>query len=122
MYTAVVLDADSRDKLRERFSDKMPDGWVVKCHHMTTNMGRAEHGPAAPHVGKTVDLAVTHLGLDGMVVAVRVDCDVPSVNLTKHITLAVNEAMGGKPRMSNDLTDWAEVETLYLRGTVMEVL
>lgn len=119
MYTAVVLDNESREKLQARF--KIPDNWTVKCHHMTTNMGRAVNGPAAMHAGQTVDLTVTHLGSDGLVMAVRVECEVPSTNLTKHITLAVNEAMGGKPRMSNDLTDWAEVETLVLRGTVMEV-
>lgn len=121
MYTAVVLDAESVAKLMAKFEFDMPDGWTVKAHHMTTNMGKAANGPAAAFVGQTVDLKVVSLARDNKVMAVGVECEVPSVNTHKHVTLAVNEAGGGKAKQSNDLTEWLAVQPFTLRGTVTEV-
>lgn len=118
MYTAVVLDSESVAKLKQTF--QLPDGWTVKCHHMTVNMGGASKGPAAALIGQTVEVNVVSLAQGQLVWAVGVECSVPSVNAQKHITLAVNEAAGGKAKMSNDLTDWKPVTPLVLRGTVAE--
>ena len=38
-----------------------------------------------------------------------------------HITIAVNVAGGGKPAMSNNITDWQPMNPVSLKGTVSEV-
>ncbi len=121
MYTAVVLSDTSVEELKSRFADDIPAGWAIKCHHMTCNMGRADHGPAANTLGENFDLWVTHIGKDDLVIACAVECAVPSANEQKHVTLAVNEAAGGKAKMSNNLVDWSPVERFLLRGVVTEV-
>jgi hypothetical protein len=122
MYTAVVLDEDSRSKLIKHFTAYIPQEWAVKCHHMTVNMGTFDKGPAASYLGQTVGITVTHLGLGMLVAAARVECEIPSNNTTKHITLAVNEAGGGKAKMSNDLQQWVLIDPLVVYGTMMEVV
>jgi hypothetical protein len=118
MYTALVLDENSVNLLKHY---NIPQGWSVKCHHMTCNMGKADNGPAAMFLGQEHDLVVTHIAQDEYVIAVAVETQVPSGNKQKHITLAVNERAGGKAKMSNDLKNWIETERLTLHGKVMEV-
>lgn len=121
MYTGVVLDAESVAKLMGRFESSIPSDWSVKAHHMTVNMGSAASGPAAGIVGQEVELRVVSVALDALVMAVGVECVVPSANTNKHVTLAVNERAGGKAKMSNDLGIWEPVPQLVLRGTVREI-
>lgn len=119
-YTAVVLDGFSHNLLLKTFPP--PLGWEPIAHHMTINMGPAEKGPAAEWLGQMVDLTVKTLAQDNLVMAVGVDCIVPSSNQIKHITVAVNRKDGGKPFFSNKLNNWKPVKTLDLRGTVQEVI
>jgi len=122
MYTALVLTNESREILRNHFRDNIPSDWDVKCHHMTVNMGLATHGPAAELLGKEFDLKVVALAKDQRCAAVSVQTDVPSNNVVKHITVAVNVKGGGKPKHSNELKEWIDLPTsLKLRGIVQEV-
>jgi len=121
MYTAVVLDEKSQAKLKTAFGSNLLDGWTIICHHMTTNLGPANE-EVKPFLGQTVDLTVKTLANDDKVIAVGVECVVPSTNTHKHITVGVNKFTGGKPKMSNDLKDWLPIMPIQLRGTVMEVV
>ena len=121
MYTALVLDADSRKFLREGLQG-LPDGWDIKCHHMTVNMGPAASGPAAALLGHEFNIEAVALGTDRRVMAVSVETNCPSVNSTKHITVAVNVAGGGKPKHSNEIKDWKPLDKkISLKGVVQEV-
>ena len=119
MYTGVVLDNESRKKLKGIFP--IPLDWCVKAHHMTINMGAAKDGPAADLIGQTVELKVVSVAQDDLVLAVGVECTTPSNNKQKHITLAVNEIIGGKAVMSNNLTEWKNIKPFTLKGQVLEI-
>lgn len=123
-YTAVVLSPASRAQLLERLgigNGLEMGGWEIIAHHMTINMGSAEKGPAADMVGQTVNLMAHMFAEDDRVMAVAVKTEVPSVNETKHITIAVHRGNGGKPFNSNNLNDWKPISHIPLIGVVQEV-
>lgn len=123
MYTALVLDKESKERLVRRFAHLIPANWDIIAHHMTINMGPISKGPADPSLlGQTAELTVVAVAADDKVMAVEVTSDVPSKNAKKHITLAVNREGGGKPVMSNNLSNWEALpEQLDLYGTIGEV-
>jgi len=123
MYTAIVLDEESRKRLINRFIHLVPAGWDVIAHHMTINMGPIGKGPADPSLlGTPAELTVVSVAADDKVLAVGVTSDVPSKNERPHVTVAVNRAGGGKPFMSNNLKDWELLTDPFdLFGTVQEV-
>ena len=62
------------------------------------------------------------LAEDDKVKAVGVESDIPSKNAQKHITVAVNFGNGGKPFLSNKLTNWVPLENpIKLQGIIEEV-
>lgn len=118
-YTAVVLDQNSHQKLLSFFP---PDqGWEPIAHHMTINMGDPSKGPAEKWLGQKVEITVISHAKDELVEAVGVECDVPSLNAIKHITVSVNREAGGKPFFSNKLKDWQPIKNFVLQGIVEEV-
>ena len=120
MYTAVVLDTESHASLRARFHEAIPSGWTVYCHHMTINMGKPDEGPAKHLLGETIEMTVVSFAKDSKVMAVGVESTCPSTNERKHVTLAVNRLVGGKPFHSNKLENWEPIESFKITGTVME--
>jgi tRNA nucleotidyltransferase/poly(A) polymerase len=122
-YTAVVLDDKSRESLRKEFnswSGAFPDGWEWIAHHMTIKLGALPDDVRNELVGKKVTLTINKIGSDDMVMAVGVT-GFYSEKKIPHITLAVNRADGGKPKMSNDLVDWKPYSVDFeLTGTVEE--
>ena len=122
LYTAVVLDDKSRAALLSRLGNMIPETWETIAHHMTMNLG-----PIAPEyvkfLGMTVVLNATEFAMDDKVMAVGVEMDsYLTKNAKPHVTLAVNRANGGKPMMSNKLTEWQKLsEPLILTGKVTEV-
>lgn len=125
MYTAIVLTPESRRELLDSMASCIPTtvGWKTIAHHMTINMGKAEDGPAAHLLGQEVELKVVAVGMDILCTAVEVETEVPSSNGRKHITLAVNEGVGGKPKHSNFLQEWIPCDDMVrpLKGIVMVV-
>jgi len=123
-YTAVVLDSISREKLRQEFyswSGEIPEGWEWIAHRMTIKMGALAEPMRSELVGKTARLVITDLGMSNMALAVGVK-GTYSEKRKPHITLAVNKAEGGKPQMSNLITDWKPYETDFvLTGVITEV-
>lgn len=131
MYSAIVLDEASQLKL-EKLSDdikvagvRLPilvrdNGWKMYNHHMTINMGELPNY-LKQYIGTKQKLEATHIGVSPMAVAVRV-IGFESKNKIPHVTMAVNIANGGKPVMSNKITDWVPLDTpVKLTGTVQEV-
>ena len=119
LYSAVVLDDESRTKLLQTF--QIPEGWKPIAHHMTIIFGKGLDDKS--EVGKEVELTVTELGVSDMAMAVKVE-GYPSANAIPHITLAVNVAKGGKAVMSNNITNWDKVDlgySLKLYGNVTEI-
>jgi hypothetical protein len=119
-YSAVVLDDRSRQRLIERFQSEIPEGYEIVAHHMTINMGEIDPS-LARFVGMPVRLSVNDIAIDDKVVAVGVS-GFESKNEKPHITLAVNRKAGGKPVMSNYLTDWKTLKRpLLVTGKVTEI-
>ena len=121
MYTAIVLDKDSRTRLMEMFSH-LPKEWELICHHMTINMGSADKGPAKDKVGQEINFIAKEIAQDDKVIAIGLQNDLPTINKKPHITIAVNRGNGGKPVMSNYLSNWQPLSTpIYLSGIIQEV-
>jgi hypothetical protein len=132
MYSAVVLDEKSQKKLTEWALKnvkvngvRLPilverEGWKMYCHHMTIQY------PGIPEFVKQFveskqSLEAIALGISDKAIAVRV-IGFHSENKISHITIAVNTRMGGKPMMSNDITNWTKIEKpVTLSGVVKEI-
>jgi len=122
LYSAVVLDKKSKNKLLNYFDSKIPNDWKKIAHHMTIAFGKGlDYLNLEDDKNKIVDLIVTHLGISDMAIAVKVK-GYKSTNKIPHITLAVNINEGGKPVMSNKITDWVRTTNLTLTGKVTEIL
>ncbi len=123
MYTSVVLDADSVQRLEDELRAVIPASWSIICHHMTINLGVFDFGPAKLagfNLSDEVQLTVTSFASDDKVMAVGVDCVVPSSNKIKHITVAIDRANGGKPFQSNLLETWTAIANFSLSGHIEE--
>jgi hypothetical protein len=120
VYLCVVLTPDSQDVLRTAVTEKL--GTLhkeEKMHHMTVVYKPSEEQCKSfeARLGSRVDLAVTGIGADDEVQAVRVVTELDGVaNRVPHVTVAV--APGARPAKSNELSfeDW---DGPVLKGTVM---
>jgi|688.fasta_scaffold117033_4 predicted kinase len=116
LYSAVVLDKASYNKLLDRFALEMPEGWKTYAHHMTITMGELKD---KTDIGKEVILKVTKVGLSDMAMAVQVE-GYTSKNAIPHVTLAVNPE-GGKPKDSNSIQNWQDIKPFFIGGFVNEI-
>ena len=65
---------------------------------------------------------VKEIGISEMAIAVKVE-GFDTNNDIPHITLAVNSDAGGKPVMSNQITNWRPISfSLNLTGKVEEIV
>lgn len=122
LYSAVVLDEKSRTKLLERVGALIPKNYEIIAHHMTIKLG--ELLPEQKKLlGLNVRLAVDGFGKGDKVIAVKCHAvGITSDNKTPHITIAVDRASGGKPAMSNLITNWYEIKRpLMLTGKITEI-
>ena len=120
-YAAGFLSEETQKTILNNFQHYINNDWKVVCHHMTINLGRIK--PEEKHlIGKTHKAKITHIGTheDSNVTALKVETDIPSVNESKHITLAIGE--NGKPFMSNQIQNWKEVDNLEIDLKVGEFL
>jgi predicted kinase len=119
MFASLVLDDSSKSKLLSSVSKYIPEGWEVIAHHMTINFGKGLPEDLKTDLGKTKSITAREIGISEMAIAVKVD-GYPSDNVIPHITIAINPN-GGKPVMSNDITDWKPLESpVRLNGVVSE--
>jgi len=119
-YSAVVLNEQSRQKLIKKFQSIIPDDYEIIVHHLTINLG--EINPIyEKYLGLSVRLQVNDIAMDDKVIALGVS-GFGSDKKKPHITLAVNRSAGGKPFISDNLTDWKPLKRpIYLSGIVEEV-
>lgn len=141
MYTALFLYPESTQLILDKFSRIVPDGWKKYAHHMTINLGSAKNREL---LGKEFMVKIVSIAMDDKVIALGVENTVSTTkangswyskglnkiikeeitlvsdNVIKHITLAVNEKNGGKPKHSNELKEWTTVEPLIVIGVVGE--
>lgn len=119
-YSAVVLDEKSRERLINRFKALIPEDWEIIAHHMTINLGEIDP-KYEKYLEWSVRLSVDDFAMDDNVAAVGVS-GFESQNPKPHITLAINKNAGGKPSMSNHLTDWKKLKRpLLVTGKVTEI-
>jgi hypothetical protein len=115
-YTGLVLRPESRAMLLAEVGHLIPPGFKVIAHHCTLCMG-----PLCPDLiddpsATAYTPIATAVASNERVVAVKVDLGpgVRSTNATPHITVACNYDGGGKPKDSNDLTDWAPLRPMVV--------
>lgn len=119
MFASLVLDDSSKSKLLSSVSKYIPEGWEVIAHHMTINFGKGLPEDLKGDLGKTKSITAREIGISEMAIAVKVD-GYPSDNEIPHVTIAINPN-GGKPVMSNDITDWKPLGApISLNGVVSE--
>lgn len=125
MYSAIVLDQVSHDKLTKWLVEKFPivkrENWEVLAHHMTVTFGSGLPTYLQGDLNTEQILEVTGYGSSDKVIAVRV-AGYYTANKVPHITLAVNRKGGGKPVMSNDIKNWQSISSSFkLKGIVKEL-
>lgn len=133
MYTAILLNVNSKDALKQKmggwFNDDKFDDWRVYCHHLTLNMGSMDKGLNSTELlGKDATIEFDAVGWSDMATACRVTkltttcgTELKSKNKLPHVTMAVNIHDGGKPVMSNDIKTWIPVPPFALCGKVVEI-
>lgn len=118
-YCAVVLDSASKQKILNHLS--IPNDWKVINHHMTIKLGELPSN-LKDQIGKKVTLKVTKQGKSDKALAVGVETDL-SQNKIPHVTVAINLANGAKPKDSNDIQDWVDLEESFdISGKIEEIL
>lgn len=124
-YTAVVLDDDSISKLHEiieqlKTQNTIGEDWKISADHVTMNLGGAKDKGL---IGQQVYVNAVAISSNDMVAALKVTVDknLDFQGRTPHITLAFNKNAGGKPAMSNQLSDWKKITSINLKGTIQEV-
>ena len=116
LYSAVVLDNESKQKLINAFT--LPYKWQPVAHHMTIGFKEPVPDHLRKDIGKTVQLLVKEIGISKDAMAVKV-LGYHSSNNIPHITLAIPE--GGKPFKSNFITNWNPCAKMIVTGKVQEV-
>jgi len=118
-FASLVLDDKSRSKLLSEVSQYIPDGWKIIAHHMTINFGKGLPEDLKNDLDKTKTVVANEIGISEMAIAVKVN-GYHSDNAIPHITIAINPN-GGKPVMSNDITNWEPLDLpITLNGVVTE--
>lgn len=119
-FASLVLDEKSKSKLLAAVGYLVPDGWKVYAHHMTINFGKGLSDELKGDLGEDKQIRATAIGKSDKALAVKVE-GYHSDNAIPHVTIAINVNEGGKPVMSNDITDWEPLENyIKLNGKVTE--
>lgn len=108
LYCGIKLDEKSRNILAEM----NPEGMKVFCDHMTCEFAPSDGsevlGWVKNNLGKKFTLKPIALGVDinerGYIYALKVECEAPSRNAIKHVTMATTGTR--KPVESNYIEDW----------------
>lgn len=120
LLASLILDDASHKKLVEATKQYIPEGWKVFAHHMTINFGKGLPEDLKGDLGSIKSIRATEIGVSDMAIAVKVE-GYHSDNDIPHVTVAVNTAGGGKPVMSNQITNWEKLENyINLSGIVSE--
>lgn len=117
---SLILDDASHKKLVEATKQYIPEGWKIFAHHMTINFGKGLPEDLKGDLDTKKFIRATEIGISDMAIAVKVE-GYHSDNDIPHVTVAVNTVEGGKPVMSNKITNWEKLENyINLSGIVSE--
>lgn len=120
MFASLVLDKQSANKLVEAVKQYIPEGWKIFAHHMTINFGKGLPEDMKGDINSIKTIKATEIGVSDMAIAVKVE-GYHSDNEIPHVTVVVNTAEGGKPVMSNQITNWQKLDNyINLSGVVEE--
>jgi len=117
-YSGVVLDKDSRNLILS--NTEIPNGWKIIAHHMTISLGELPDKFKSLN-GKRLNLKIDKLGKSNKAIAYGVNTDL-STNKIPHITVAINTSIGAKPKDSNEIIEWEDIEPFDVVGYVSEVM
>jgi len=120
LYSAVVLDEASIEIIKEKVV--IPKDFLFMAHHCTIVLGELPEDWKG-RIGEEVSLNCDSIGMTDKALALKVSNFKRLMSGTTHITVAINEVNGGKPKDSNLITDWSfKLPTgLILTGTIQEV-
>ncbi len=123
MYTAIILNNESQNRLIEllsAFVEGLPNSndWELRCHHCTLAFGTPS---GSLHNLPERKIVVDAFAFNELVAAFRVRGADDSKNAVPHVTALVNVKKRGKAVMSNDLTDWRAIKPVTLKGKVRVV-
>lgn len=117
-FVSLVLDDKSKSTLLSALGHKIPNEWTVYAHHMTISFAPNVPEEIKNDIGLIKKIRAVSIGRNDMSIAVGVE-DYFSTNEKPHITLGVNTLEGGKPVMSNKITEWVKLENyINLSGVV----
>lgn len=117
-FVSLVLDEKSKSTLLSALGHKIPNEWTVYAHHMTISFAPNVPEEIKNDIGLIKKIRAVSIGRNDMSIAVGVE-DYFSTNEKPHITLGVNTLEGGKPVMSNKITEWVKLENyINLSGVV----
>lgn len=123
LYIAIVLDEESQNYLINCVPKQIEAIKNIYCHHMTlafkTNLTDEILKFTEENLSREFILYPKAIGVSNKAIAMAVDCDCPSNNKIKHITMCTFE--GGKPVDSNYITSWGKLPEDFnrtLKGTL----
>ncbi len=118
-YSAIVLDEKSRSKILSNLF--IPDGWKIIAHHCTICL-KGLPDEWKDRIGETIQITATEWGKTQKAIAIKIDDFERLMPGTSHVTVAINEEIGGKPKDSNEIDSWHFMgTTLNLTGTIEEL-
>jgi hypothetical protein len=124
-YTAIVLTDESHRLLLNKFKEAIPSSWEMIAHHVTLHMGSPDREEVIMILqDNSYEFDVIGVAKDDKVIAARValPASMKSSNKIPHVTIAVNRKAGGKPVMSNNLSNWIMLPNPFkISGTLEEV-
>lgn len=117
LYSAIVLDDISRSKILSKVP--IPEGWKIIAHHMTLCLG--ELPEKYKHlIGDYTSIVCSAIGQAEKAIALKVESPERFIPGQAHITVAINESAGAKPKDSNEITEWTPFQGKLLLGGLVE--
>lgn len=120
-WTYIILNEPSKFQLLELIKLYKLPNWELHADHFTVTYGRRYKDlKLSVPIGDEVVLHATHLGFNQHCYAVKIE-GFYSDNSNKHITLLVNRMNNGKPKMSNEISNWVKLyKIIELTGKLTE--
>ena len=127
-YSAVVLDELSHEKLTILLDNLIKENnlnksdYKVYCHHSTITLGELPEEYKSK-IGTTAKIEAIEYGISDKAIAVKVNGTENLITGIPHVTLATNIKNNGKPKDSNDITNWKPLNNnIKLTGIIEEII
>lgn len=127
LYFGVFIDDKAKQinlNTLQEYNITIPKDWNVYNHHMTiafnnqSELAKELYDMYKLHFNTTINIMVNGIGISDKAIALRINFQLPTANKITHITMAVSK--DGKPRFSNDITNWMDIKPYTITGTIKE--